>query len=242
MIRRPPRLGPEAEELLDAGVGSPEEEAEAYRLLEAVNRRLGGYLTTLRALDGLFASPAQTPLVFVDVAGGDGAFADRLATWARVWGHAVRVLVVDVNTAALRTARARPGIWAARADALELPLGDGAADCVHCAAFFHHLGVGDARDLLAEMCRVSRRVVVVNDLVRSRAATGAIWALSRLLTANRLVRHDGPLSVRKSFVPDDLMTIARAVGATAAPDFRWRIMRQFPYRMALVGVRAAGLS
>jgi len=241
--RRPARLGPEAAELLDEGVGSPAEEAEAYRLLEQVNRRLGGYRTTFRALEALFrGGAAGGPVLFVDVAGGDGAFAERLLAWARERNQRAAALVVDLNPAALETAAARPGVTGVRAHALRLPLADRSVDCVHCAAFFHHLGVEQARALLLEMCRVSRRAVVVNDLVRSWIATGAIWTLARLLTDNPLVQYDGPLSVRKSFVPDELRSLAHAAGATAAADFRWRIFRQFPYRMALVGARVAPTS
>jgi hypothetical protein len=87
------------------------------------------------------------------------------------------------------------------------------------------------------MCRVSRRAVIVNDLVRSRMAAASIWALSRALVSNRLVRDDGPLSVLKSFVPGELLGIAHAVGLTGHPSWRWTIRRGFPYRMALVGVR-----
>lgn len=239
--RRPPRLGPEAIELLDAGAGTAEEEAEAYRLLGTVNERLGGYRTTFRALDGLLdAGTSGPPFLLVDVAGGDGAFAARLVTWAESRGRRARGLVIDLNATALEVAGARTSVAAVRAHALRLPLADRAAECVHCSSFFHHLGVAEALDLLAEMCRASRRLVVVNDLVRSRLATGAIWALTRLLTDNRLVRYDGPLSVRKSFLPGELMAIAHAAGSREASDFRWSIVRQFPYRMALVGARLAG--
>ncbi len=248
--RRPARLGPEAAELLDEGAGTPEEEADAYRLLEQVNIRLGGYRASERALELLWRGRASElrasegsaharPLVFLDIAGGDGAFAERLLAWTEARGEPARAITLDRNPQALARARRRPGVAALRADALGLPLRDGAVDCAHCSAFFHHLGVEQARALLAEMCRVSRRAVVVNDLVRSWVATGAIWALARTLTDNRLVRYDGPLSVRKSFVPRELVALAHAAAATepAARAFRWRLLSQFPYRMSLVGIR-----
>jgi SAM-dependent methyltransferase len=136
-------------------------------------------------------------------------------------------------------ARRRPAgerIVPVRGDARELPFSDASMDVVHTAAFFHHLGIDDARRVLAEMCRVSRRIVVVNDLVRSWVAAGSIWILTRLLSDNRLIRHDGPLSVLKAFTPVELLQLARA-GGPAARDFRWRIRRTFPYRMALIGAR-----
>lgn len=240
------RLGAERVERMDAGEGSPEEVAEAYRLLDTVNRTLGGHRLTERALMPLVGDPTRPVaaeadgkerLEIVDVAGGDGAFARRIREQALRAGRDARVTVVDLSAVGLSALP--PGIDAVRADALALPFADHAVDLVHCSCFFHHLSTAGARDVLAEMCRISRRAVVVNDLVRSRAAAAAIWALTRALVSNRLVRADGPLSVLKSFLPGELLGIAYAVGLSEHPSYRWTIRRGFPYRMALVGVRLA---
>jgi hypothetical protein len=229
---------------MDAGEGSPEEIVEAYRLLDTVNRRLGGHRLTARTLAPLVAgSPGPLEsgsdetgrLAIVDVAGGDGAFAKELREQVLRAGRDARVTVVDLNPAGLSAMP--PGVTAVRGDAFALPFADRAVDLAHCSCFFHHLSTAGARDVLAEMCRVSRRAVIVNDLVRSRVAVASIWALTRALVSNRLVRADGPLSVRKSFLPDELLGIAQAVGLSEHPSFRWTIQRGFPYRMALVGVR-----
>jgi SAM-dependent methyltransferase len=230
---------------MDAGDGSPAEIAEAYRLLDTVNRRLGGHRLSERMLAPLVTdtSGAVEPgraggavrVEIVDVAGGDGAFAERLRDQALSAGRDARVTVVDLNPVGL--AAMPPGIAAVRGDAFVLPFADRAVDLAHCSCFFHHLSTAGSRDVLAEMCRVSRRAVIVNDLVRSRVAAASIWALTRALVSNRLVRADGPLSVLKSFLPDELLGIAHAVGMSEHPSFRWAIRRGFPYRMALVGVR-----
>ena len=254
MILRPlRRRGVERVERMDAGEGSPREIAEAYRLLDTVNRRLGGYRLTAESLIPLVRERGG-PLEIIDVAGGSGEFARRLGDWARGAGREPRVTVVDLNPIALAAARGSPSaegneaarqsgsarIAAIRADALALPFADRSVDLAHCSCFFHHLSTAGARDLLAEMCRVSRRAVIVNDLVRSRVAAASIWALTRAFVENRLVRADGPLSVLKSFVPEELLAIGHAVGLSDQPGFRWTIRRGFPYRMALVGVRAGG--
>jgi ubiquinone/menaquinone biosynthesis C-methylase UbiE len=232
---------------MDAGEGSPEEIAAAYRLLDTVNRRLGGYRLTAGSLISLVQHGAG-PVEIVDVAGGSGEFARLMLEWARGAGRDPRVTVVDRNPLALQAARGSgaPGasgldrVAAVRADALALPFADRSVDVAHCSCFFHHLSTAGARDLLSEMCRISRRSVIVNDLVRSRVAAVSIWALTRALVDNRLVRADGPLSVLKSFVPDELLGIGHAVGLSDHPGFRWSIRRGFPYRMVLVGVRVAG--
>jgi ubiquinone/menaquinone biosynthesis C-methylase UbiE len=229
------RRGAERVEQMDSGEGSPAEIAEAYRLLDTVNQRLGGYRLTWEALLPL-VQDGSGPIEIVDVAGGNGEFARRLGDWTRGAGRDPRVTVVDLNPIAVAAAR----VAAVRADALALPFADRSVDVVHCSCFFHHLSTAGARDLLAEMCRVSRRAVIVNDLVRSRVAVTAIWALTRAFVANRLVRADGPLSVLKAFVPRELLAIGHAVSLSDHPGFRWTIRRGFPYRMALVGVRARG--
>ena len=245
MIPRPPRRrGAERLERMDAGEGSPEEIARAYQLLDVVNQRLGGHRLTARAMTPLLQD-ATGRIEILDVAGGSGDFARRMLTWAGGDGREPRVTVVDLNPIALAAARdgagadveSSAGVSAVSADALALPFGDRSIDLVHCSCFFHHLSTAGARDLLSEMCRVSRRLVIVNDLVRSRIATASIWALTRTLVDNRLVRADGPLSVLKSFVPEELMAIGHAVGLSERPGFRWSIRRGFPYRMVLVGAR-----
>jgi hypothetical protein len=222
---------------MDAGVGTDAEVAEAYRELGRVNRRLAGYRASLGLLE---PQPAGRPASILDVAGGDGMFAERLVEHLGADGAPATAWVLDFGrvstTIAARRTPAHGRIVAVRGDARRLPFPDRSLDLVHTAAFFHHLGVEDAGRVLAEMCRVSRRIVLVNDLVRSWVAAGSIWLLSRLLSENRLIRHDGPLSVLKAFRPQELLSLARAAGPAAA-GFRWRLVRTFPYRMTLVGAR-----
>jgi SAM-dependent methyltransferase len=230
----PARRGPEAVEWMDAGIGSDREVAEAYRELERVNRWLSGYAASLGALERHAAGGLVSIL---DVAGGDGRFAERLvdALGSEVAPSVAWVLDLGrVSTGiAVRRTPARGRIVAVRGDARRLPFPDRSVDVVHTAAFFHHLGIEDAGRVLAEMCRVSRRLVLVNDLVRSWVAAGSIWVIGRGLSENRLIRHDGPLSVLKAFRPAELMSLARAT----AYGYRWRLDRTFPYRMTLIGMR-----
>lgn len=230
----PVRRGEEAVEWMDEGRGSTAEVRQAYGQLEHVNRWLGGFRATFRPLSRLLPGHDVTIL---DVAGGEGGFSAGFLSLAAARGHEARVVVLDRHPATVALAAAGgPGAQAVRGDALALPFADRSLDVVHCSAFFHHLSTAHARDALDEMCRVSRRVVIVNDLVRSYLAFGAIWALTRLLSDNPLIRHDGPLSVRKAYVPRELRALARAV-ASQRPEYRWRLVRTFPYRMTLVGAR-----
>lgn len=227
---------------MDAGVGSEAEVTDAYRQLEWVNLWLGGYRASLDPLREMIRDlpPESGPLSLLDVAGGDGRFAARLLERLSSPAAPATAWVLDLGRVptALAAARRPPRgrLVALRGDARRLPFPDRAVDVAHTAAFFHHLGVDDARQVLAEMCRVSRRLVLVNDLVRSWVAAGSIWILAGVGSRNRLIRHDGRLSVLKSFRPWELLALARAAGA-ATSGFRWRLVRTFPYRMTLAGMR-----
>ena len=64
--------------------------------------------------------------------------------------------------------------------------------------------------VLAEMDRLGRSGFILNDLRRSWAGYLAARVAGRLTTRNRLTRHDGPLSVRRSFTARELLAVAHA--------------------------------
>jgi hypothetical protein len=220
------RRGEEAVELLDDGHGSEEEIVECYHELGLVNRWLGGFRATFEPLDRW--TGRSGPATILDVAGGDGDYAEQFLDWAGSRGAQSHVYMLDWHPVTVRLARDRrlDGLLSIRGDALALPFQDQSFDLVHSAAFFHHLSIARACDLLAEMCR--------------RLAQASIWALTRGFSTNRLIRHDGPLSVSKSFVPSELEAIARTMEQRGHSDFRWHITRTFPYRMTLIGARLPG--
>ena len=100
-----------------------------------------------------------------------------------------------------------------RGDATALPLPADSADVVHAALTLHHLDPDAAVTALAEMARVARGRVVINDLARSRLALVLVWLATRLLTVHPISRHDGPLSVRRSYSRDELRALAERAGA-----------------------------
>jgi hypothetical protein len=81
------------------------------------------------------------------------------------------------------------------------------------------------------MARVSRGVVLVNDLERTRANyLGARLLGVTAWRGNRLTRHDGPLSVQRSFTSGELLAIGRRAGLRDVS-----VGRHFPWRIVLEG-------
>jgi ubiquinone/menaquinone biosynthesis C-methylase UbiE len=123
----------------------------------------------------------------------------------------------------------RRGITLQQADATALPFADLSFDLAMMSLALHHFDGAVAVQVLREMARVAR-VVLINDLRRSRVA----WAFARLVfplfTRNRFTRNDGPISVLRAYTPQEARGLARDAGWSSIA------VRKHPgYRMALVG-------
>jgi SAM-dependent methyltransferase len=143
----------------------------------------------------------------------------------------VRVLALDRDPTAVAAARRR-SLRVARGDALRLPFADRAIDLVIAVKFAHHFSGASLDRLLGEMARVARRRVVILDIRRHRLAYWGFLAWSRVFTRNRLVRHDGPLSVLRGFTPDEMRA-----SAAKLDGLDWTVRSYLGFQLALVGRR-----
>ena len=115
-----------------------------------------------------------------------------------------------------------------RGDALELPFSDSEFDYVMCSLFTHHFVEEQVVQIRREMSRVARRRIFVIDLHRHPIAYFLYTTLGKLVLKNRLLRHDGALSILRSFKADELLELAQRAGLQDI----W-IERHFPYRLVL---------
>ena len=199
--------------------------------LDRLNRWFGGYALTLGAVSSAAAAvPHTRAMIVVDVGGGRGDFARRCVRWARGAGRRVRVIVVDRDTASVRRGcgPACTDIVTIVADATALPLRDGGADVATCSLTLHHLEHGEAVAALAEMAAVARQGVIVNDLRRGYLSLALVWLATHLLRMHPVSRHDGPLSVRRSYSASEIAALAEKAGlrriAVAAYPMLARVM------------------
>jgi ubiquinone/menaquinone biosynthesis C-methylase UbiE len=113
-------------------------------------------------------------------------------------------------------------------DALELPFADAQFDYVICSLFTHHLLDQQVVKVLREMRRVAKRRIFVIDLHRHPVAYFLYTTLGKIVLHNRLVRHDGALSIMRGFKSDELLELAQRAGLRDV----W-VERHFPYRLVL---------
>ena len=195
--------------------------------IEFANRRFGGSLpVTCEVLSHV--TPPETFGV-LDVGCGSADIARDLVRAATGF---VTVVGLDSNADILAIARERTPlalpISFVHADGGALPFDDASFDIAMCNLALHHFEPPAAVAMLRELRRVSRVTPLVCDLVRSRIAFLGAWLFARILAKNRLTKHDGPLSVRRAYTPDEALALARDAGWHAP-----RVTREPFFRMVL---------
>ena len=232
----PRRLEPE---LLDQDDVSPADRRAAYDGLDRLQ-----WLSRTAVRMVRIAAPALTPQIeavqpirWVDLACGSGRI---LADVTKVgWqNYLMRIdgIGVDFSDESLDIARqnaASAGVESIRWERSNLvtdplPASCQGADVISCSLFLHHLTDDDIVAVLRKAAAACR-VLIVDDLRRSRL--GAIMAAvaSRLVTRSKIVHEDGATSVRAGLQSGELKALAERAGLTG-----FTINNQWPQRMVLV--------
>ena len=201
--------------------------------LVGVNRWLGGTRVILKHLAACL--PRRGDACVLDVGTGASDIPQAIARWAMTQRRRITVCGVDrqrqiAAIAAVRSA-GDAAVRIAVADGLELPFPSGAFDIAISSMTLHHLPDDAACRFVAELSRVSRRAVIVNDLERHRINyLGARLLAATAWRRDPYTRHDGPISVLRSFNSKELLRVGEDAGLEDV-----RVHRHFPFRLALVG-------
>ena len=224
-------------EYIDTGSYTAAEYEDCIGELQLVNRWMGDAHTLKSTLLKEIASAGLKQFSLLDVGAGSGELLRVAVTWARETGRNVRAVGLELNersaSSILEESRDFPEITSLRGNALQLPFAEAQFDYVICSLFTHHFGEDQVVQILREMSRVAQRRIFVIDLHRHPVAYFLYTTLGKLVLKNRLIRHDGALSILRSFKADELLALAKRAGLRRA----W-VSRHFPYRLVL-NARAA---
>ncbi len=176
--------------------------------------------------------PHRGQLQVLDIATGSGDIPLQLWKRAKRCLLPIAVSGCDISTTAIETARAKASAAGANIDyflhdVLRDPLPTD-YDVVTCSLFLHHLDPPDVVEILRKMMLAAKTMVIVTDLVRSRASYSLVWIASHLLSRSPIVRYDGPVSVRAAYTIRELQQMAAEAGMTGAI-----VENCFPCRMRL---------
>jgi ubiquinone/menaquinone biosynthesis C-methylase UbiE len=219
-------------ELLDGPLDDRDALVGNLRDLRRANALLGGTRLSARAVDALVAAtpeaePTTREITILDVGTGAADIPAALVRRAARRGRRLEAVAVDSRVEVLEAAAAldrslatTPGLTLRVSDGRSLPFDDGAFDVAHSSLVVHHLEPDDAVAFLWELRRVSRRGVVLNDLLRSRLTWLGAALLGRIATRNRLSRNDAPLSARRAYDERELVDLLAAAGLEPVNRFR----------------------
>jgi 2-polyprenyl-3-methyl-5-hydroxy-6-metoxy-1,4-benzoquinol methylase len=202
------------QEIIDLGREhyTKEEYDDCLYKLGRVGRWLGGDRATLSSLSKM----KQKPLSILDVGCGGGLFTIRLAKQhPQAW-----VCGIDLNPDAIQFAKKALALmrnppqnlsFEIRAEP-ELKEPIKSFDVVTSTLVCHHLSDETLQVFIRNACRVSKKMVFINDLHRHPLAFALFKLVSPICFRNRLVLHDGPLSIQRAFKYLDLVNCLERAG------------------------------
>lgn len=219
-------------EFIDTGNYTAAEYDDCIGELQLVNRWMGDAHTLKNTLFKNVAAAGLKRFSVLDVGAGSGELLRVTASWARETGREMRGVGLELNersaSAILEESREFPEITSVRGDALRLPFADEEFDYAICSLFTHHFVNEQVVQILREMNRVAQRQIIVIDLHRHPIAYFLYTTVAKLFLKNRLIRHDGALSILRSFKAEEMFELAQRAGLRNA-----QVERHFPYRLAL---------
>ncbi|MDQ3798541.1 MAG: methyltransferase domain-containing protein [Acidobacteriota bacterium] len=219
-------------ELIDTGDYTAAEYEGCLRELRRVNHYLGDTVALRKTLLSEIENKNPPQFSVLDVGAGSGELLRAIAGFARKKKGAPQLIGLELNArsarAILEESKDFAEIFSIQGDALRLPFADASFDYTLCSLFTHHFTDEDVVRILSEMKRVTRRKIYVIDLHRHVLAYFLYTTVGKLFLYNRLVRHDGALSILRSFKPKELKRLAGEANLENVS-----VERHFPFRLVL---------
>ncbi|WGK64756.1 methyltransferase domain-containing protein [Croceiramulus getboli] len=226
------------EELMDRPGLDPKVLNLALSDISRVNRWLGGNRITIKAIETVIARhPDRTRFTLVDVGCGDGEMLRTIQEHFKDHPVELELVGIDLNSASLDLARKQsPGIIFLHKDITQRDSEADPYDFVLCTLTLHHLQPEDVSTFLRALCKMTRLQLIINDLERSRWAFQLFRLFSAIFIRSPLARHDGRLSILRSFTKSELQSLSENLGITndtIARKWAFRLLWNIPKQQSL---------
>jgi len=215
-------------ELMDDPECDPTRLRRTLERFAIVNRLVAAwgivYRTHIRA--ALRAAGGRARIL--DIGCGAGDVLRFLLARARADGFSAKGVGIDPDQRSLEVALARPrspGLEFMQARSAELVAAGERFDIVISNHLLHHLTPAEVTALLTDSQLLAERVALHSDIARGRIAYAAFAVAVAPLATGTFLRTDGLRSIRRSWTPAEL--------ATLAPP-GWRVERPAPFRLLAV--------
>ena len=215
-------------ELMDGNDVSQHDFADCMADLAKVNTVTLARRPTLRFIAKAAASSPDRMLTILDVGFGAGDMLRKTRLMLRRSGRDARLIGIDLNP------RSEPAAHAMTPSGMEIEWRTGDAfamppedtpDLIISSLVTHHMDDAEIVHFLTWMEATAKLGWFVNDLHRSAVAWHGFTAMSALARWHPFVRHDGPLSIARSFKREDWDRLLDEASVRQA-SVHWR----FPFR------------
>lgn len=206
-----------------------EEYSDCLTQLERIGRFLGGDSATFWAFNQLKIPPTS----ILDVGCGGGQLAIKLA---KLYPKSA-VKGIDLSSDAIAYAHRQLEKEANLHVEFSVPATpqlnelSKSFDVVASTLVCHHLSDEEIIDFIKRSAQVAREAVIINDLHRHILATCGFFALAPLCFRNRLIFHDGLISIRRAFTRKDWAHYMQAAGI---PQQAWTLTWHRFFRWILI--------
>jgi len=212
---------------------TPTEYRDCLYQLDRIGRFLGGDNSSFWAFKQLSTTISRFKSI-LDVGCGGGLFTLRLANRY----PQAQVVGIDISADAIHFAKARLNEQRPLLSNVQFSIADSPQldkniryDVVIATLVCHHLSDEELILFLKQACLVANQTIILNDLHRHFLATIGFATIVPLFFRNRLIWHDGLLSIRRSFTHQEWKNFLEAAGIDESCytiswhwAFRWIIM------------------
>jgi 2-polyprenyl-3-methyl-5-hydroxy-6-metoxy-1,4-benzoquinol methylase len=225
-------------ELMDGEDVRPEEFAACITDLAKVNTVTLARPPTLSYLDRATRTlSVERSITILDVGFGDGDMLRAVHRWAARRRRPVRLIGIDINSRSAPVARAAtPEGWAIdyrTGDAFAIP-SDEPIDFIISSLVTHHMSDPEIVRFVTWMEARASLGWFINDLHRHAVAYHGFRLLAAVARWHYFVRHDGAVSVSRSFRRADWVRLLAAAGIGEGEA---RVCWHLPFRYCVSRIR-----
>lgn len=219
-------------ELIDLGSSyyTEEEYINCLHQLDRIGKYLGGDRATFSAFDKL----NQDPKSILDVGCGGGSFTLRLGQRfpnAHVLGIDLSEKAIDIAKGHLKECKpTQTNVHFNKSITPQLNYLPNTFDVITSTLVCHHLSDEELIDFLKRSYQSASQAIILNDLHRSFFAWAGFALIAPCLFPNRLIFHDGLLSIKRAFIKKDWIRFLHAAGI---PWERCTLTWHWPFRWTL---------
>ncbi len=204
----------------------PEELQNTYRQFTTINSLISQWHRIYKKEIRPYLHP-ETQNSLLDVGFGGGDIPIKIACWAQKDGFDLQITAIDPDPRAFDFVQnlERPqNVEFLQCDLLDLDPEKKRYDFVISNHLLHHLTQKELLEVLARAKRLSKKVVIFNDIHRSDWAYILFSILARPVFRSSFITEDGLTSIKRSYTFDELIhTVPNG----------WQAESLFPFRLLL---------